>query len=76
LQQKGCLYREEIISLGIYRESGTKRAVLYEKIADGKWKLGGFDASKDDPCADSTDEEKEAIKSVIPCSVEDNKDEK
>lgn len=57
----------KIVSLGIYRESGTQRVVLYEKIADGKWVLGGFDASKDDACADSTDEEKEAIKSVIPC---------
>ena len=72
--RKNGVYK--IVSLGIYRESGTKRAVLYEKIADGKWKLGGFDASKADPCADSTDEEKEAIKSVIPCSAEDDKDEK
>ncbi len=72
--RKNGVYK--IVSLGIYRESGTKRAVLYEKIADGKWKLGGFDANKTDPCADSTDEEKEAIKSVIPCTAEDNKDEK
>ena len=62
----------KVVSLGIYRESGTQRAVLYEKIADGKWKMGGFDANKTDPCADSTDEEKLALKGVIPCS-EDKK---
>ncbi|MBP5656645.1 hypothetical protein J6X15_03625 [Candidatus Saccharibacteria bacterium] len=61
----------KVVSLGIHRESGTRRAVLYEKIADGKWKLGGFDASKEDACADSTDEEKEAIKDVIPCKTDD-----
>ena len=61
----------KVVSLGIHRESGTQRAVLYEKISDGKWKLGGFDASKDDACTDSTDEEKEAIKGVIPCKEED-----
>ncbi|MCR5572962.1 MAG: hypothetical protein K6F57_04305 [Candidatus Saccharibacteria bacterium] len=64
----------KVVSLGIHRESGTQRAVLYEKIADGKWKLGGFDASKKDPCADSTDEEKEAIKEVIPCAAEEDKE--
>ena len=58
----------KIVSLGIYRESGTQRAVLYEKISDGKWKLGGFDASKADPCIDSTSEEKEALDGVIPCA--------
>lgn len=65
----------KIVSLGIHRESGTRRAVLYEKIADGKWKLGGFDATKDDPCEDSTDEEKEAIESVIPCKSEKDEEE-
>ena len=62
----------KVVSLGIYRESGTQRAVLYEKIADGKWKMGGFDASKDDACADSTAEEKNALDGVIPCT-EDKK---
>ena len=61
----------KVVSLGIHRESGTRRAVLYEKIADGKWKLGGFDATKADPCADSTEEEKAAIKNVIPCEAEE-----
>lgn len=62
----------KVVSLGIYRESGTQRAVLYEKISDGKWKLGGYDANKADPCADSTAEEKDALDGVIPCS-EDKK---
>ncbi len=63
----------KVVSLGVHRESGTKRAVLYEKIADGKWKLGGFDASKKDSCEDSTEEEKEAIKGVIPCEAGETK---
>ena len=60
----------KIVSLGIYRESGTQRVVLYEKIADGKWKLGGFDATKADACMDSTEEEKAAIDGIIPCVEE------
>ncbi len=60
----------KVVSLGVYRESGTQRAVLYEKIADGQWKMGGFDASKGDPCTDSTEEEKLAIENVIPCSTD------
>ena len=60
----------KIVSLGIYRESGTQRVVLYEKIADGKWKLGGFDATKADACMDSTEEEKVAIDGIIPCVEE------
>ena len=70
--QRNGIYK--IVSLGIHRASGTKRAVLYEKIADGKWKSGGFDAEKTDPCADSTDEEKEAIKNVIPCETAEDED--
>lgn len=71
--QRNGIYK--IVSLGIHRESGTKRVVLYEKIANGEWKFGGFDATKEDPCADSTDEEKEAIKNVIPCKAEEDEEE-
>lgn len=71
--QRNGVYK--IASLGVHRASGTKRVVLYEKIAEAKWKFGGFDATKDDPCADSTGEEKEAIKNVIPCKTEEDEEE-
>ena len=64
----------KIVSLGVYRESGTQRVVLYEKIADGKWKLGGFDATKADACTDSTEEEKAAIDGIIPCEKDEKQE--
>lgn len=60
----------KVVSLGIHRNSGTVRAVLYEKIADGKWVRTGFDASKPDPCQDLTDADKAAIDGIIPCEVQ------
>lgn len=67
--RRNGLYK--IVSLGVQRSSGSRRVVLYEKIADGKWILGSFDSTKDDPCADADDAEKEAIKNIITCQVED-----
>lgn len=61
----------KIASFGIQRSSGSRRVILYEKIADGKWILGSFDSTKDEPCADADEAEKEAIKNIITCEVEE-----
>ena len=62
----GNVYK--VVSVGIVTNTGTKRVVLYGRIANGEWKLGGFDSdNKVDPCANSSDEEKEAIAGIFTC---------
>ena len=62
----GNVYK--VVSVGIMTNTGTKRVVLYGRIANGEWKLGGFDSdNKVDPCANSSDEEKEAIAGIFTC---------
>ena len=66
----------KIVSLGVVRPNGTARAILYARIADGNWKLGGFDSTNvKDPCADSSDEEKIAIKGIVSCAEKDDDEE-
>ena len=60
-----------IVSLGVQQESGTRRVLLYEKVADGKWVLSGFDSTKDAPCEDATEEDKEALKNIVVCEVKE-----
>ncbi len=58
----------KVISVAIAQPSGTVRVILYGRIATGEWKLGGFDAKNTvDPCANSSDEEKEAIAGIFTC---------
>ncbi len=58
----------KIISLGVVQPNGTVRVILYSRIADGNWKLGGFDSSNvKDPCANSSAEEKKALKGIVVC---------
>ncbi len=58
----------KVVSVGIVRPNGTARALLYSLIADGNWKLGGFDsANTKDPCANSSNEEKVALQGIIVC---------
>ena len=65
----------KITSVGIVRPNGTARVILYTRIADGNWKLGGFDSSNtQDPCMNSSAEEKKALKGIVACS--DGNDEK
>ena len=69
----------KIVSVGIVRPNGTVRALLYSLIADGNWKLGGFDSSNTkDPCANSSAEEKIALQGIVKCPevVEDDDDKK
>ena len=67
----------KIISLGVAQPNGTVRVILYSRIADGNWKLGGFDSSNTkDPCANSSVEEKLAIKGIVVCpEAKDDDDE-
>ena len=60
-----------IVSLGVQQESGTQRVILYEKVADGKWKLSGFDSTKDEPCEDTSEEDKVALKNIVVCEDEE-----
>lgn len=58
----------KVVSVGILQASGTKRVILYGRIANGEWKLGGFDSTNmTDPCANSSDEEKQAIEGIFTC---------
>jgi hypothetical protein len=58
----------KVISLGVVQPNGTIRVILYSRIADGDWKLGGFDSTnKKDPCTNSSSEEKMAIKGIVAC---------
>lgn len=58
----------KVVSVAIVRPTGTIRVILYGRIANGEWKLGGFDSMNTvDPCANSSDEEKEAIKGIFTC---------
>lgn len=58
----------KVISVAIAQPSGAVRVILYGRIATGEWKLGGFDAKNTvDPCANSSDEEKEAIAGIFTC---------
>ena len=69
----------KVVSLAVKRPTGTIRVILYGRIANGEWKLGGFDSTNSvDPCANSSDEEKEAIKGIFTCGepVEEEEDEK
>ncbi|MCQ2568992.1 MAG: hypothetical protein MJ155_01755 [Candidatus Saccharibacteria bacterium] len=73
----GNVYK--VVSVGIMTNTGTKRVVLYGRIANGEWKLGGFDSdNKVDPCANSSDEEKEAIAGIFTCGepMEEEKEKK
>ncbi len=60
----------KIVSLGIRRNSGSVRAIMYERIADGNWIMSSFDSTNlEDPCADSPKEEKIAISGLDVCPV-------
>ena len=58
----------KVVSLGLSRPTGTIRIILYGRVANGEWKMGGFDSTNTvDPCANSSDEEKEAIAGIFQC---------
>lgn len=58
----------KVVSVGVAQPTGTIRVILYGRIASGEWKLGGFDSKNTvDPCANSSDEEKEAIAGIFTC---------
>lgn len=66
----------KVVSVGIMRPDGTIRVILYTRIADGNWKLGGFDSTNStDPCANSPFEEKKAIKGLVSCKEKEEEKE-
>ena len=59
----------KVLSLGIVQVTGTKRVVLYQKIASGEWVMGKFNTNELKPCADVEGDEAEAIKGIIDCET-------
>ena len=60
----------KLVSLGIRRNSGSVRAIMYERIADGVWIMSSFDSTNvEDPCKDSPKEEKQALSGLDVCDV-------
>ena len=57
----------KVLSLGIVQVTGTKRVVLYQKIANGEWTMGKFNTDELKPCADVEGDEAKAIKGIIDC---------
>lgn len=68
----------KVVSLKMTNAAGTARALLYAKLADNQWKLANYDgANEGNPCKNSTDEEKEALKGIVKCPsvvIEDDED--
>lgn len=65
--QRGAYYKT--VSLGIAQETGTARAILYAKNADGEWKLASFDKMAEDPCKDATEEDRAALHTIGLCEL-------
>ena len=60
----------KLVSLGIRRSSGSVRAILYERMADGVWIMSSFDSTNlEDPCKDSPKEEKQALSGLDVCDA-------
>jgi hypothetical protein len=65
----------KLVSLGIRRNSGSVRAIMYERIADGVWIMSSFDSTnKEDPCKDSPKEEKAALSGLDVCDTGEKND--
>lgn len=65
----------KLVSLGVRRDSGSVRVIMYERIADGNWIMSSFDsANKEDPCKDSPKEEKAALGSLDVCDTGEKND--
>ena len=63
-----------LASIGVSRDTGTVRAILYEKIADGTWVMTGFDSTNtEDPCKGVSDDERNILKAMHVCdgAIED-----
>lgn len=60
----------KLVSLGIRRNSGSVRTIMYERIADGVWIMSSFDSTNpEDPCKDSPKEEKKALSGLDVCDT-------
>ena len=60
----------KLVSLGVRRDSGSVRVIMYERIADGNWIMSSFDSTnKEDPCKDSPKEEKVALSGLDVCDT-------
>lgn len=57
------------VSLGVVRPSGTVRAVMYERISDGKWIMSSFDSTRGaEACADVGEEERKILRVLSVCN--------
>jgi hypothetical protein len=65
----------KLVSLGVRRDSGSVRVIMYERIADGNWIMSSFDSTnKEDPCKDSPKEEKAALSGLDVCDTGEKND--
>ena len=64
-----------IVSLGVQRPGGSVRAILYKKVADGKWVMSSFDSAGEEPCASMEDDEKTVLSNIIVCEVQEEESE-
>ena len=64
--RKGSIYTT--VSFGIVQEQGTVRAILYVKNADGRWKKAEFDKAAEDPCVNSSAEDKLVLRTIGLCT--------
>lgn len=59
----------KVLSLGIIRTTGTKRVILYGKIATDEWTMGKFNTDPLKPCEGVEGDEAKAIKGIIDCEA-------
>ena len=59
----------KVLSVGIIQTTGTKRVILYSKIATDEWTLGKFNTNELKPCEGVEGDEVKAIKGIIDCEA-------
>lgn len=67
----------KVASLGMTNAAGKARAILYARLSDNVWKVAAYDeTNQDNPCKNSSDEEKSALFGILSCpSVVENEEE-
>ena len=59
----------KVVSVGIIQTTGTKRVIIYGKIATDEWTLGKFNTNELKPCEGVEGDEAKAIKGIIDCEA-------
>ena len=67
--RKNGVYK--VASIVIKTSGGSGRIFAYSKTGKANWKLALYDETAEEPCANSTVEEKDALKNLVTCPEED-----